>query len=381
MTQDYYELLSVSREADGAQIKTAYRKLALKYHPDRNPGDQGAEEQFKAINEAYAVLSDPEKRSHYDRFGKADPQAQFSGDIFDIFASVFGGGFTAPQRSRSRGQQGEDLQAEIAVSLEQARDGATVEIGLERMGACDHCHGDRAEPGGKGRQACVACGGLGQVRAQAQSIFGTVMTTQTCPRCRGAGEIIAEPCTKCNGRGRRRLADKVEVSLPKGIDAGYRVRVPQQGNAGVDGGPPGDLYVYIELEPHEQLSRDGDHLRYTLELGLAQAALGCAFTVPTLDGLEPLTVPPGTQPGSEFRLRGKGMPRLRQLGMGDLIVTTTVRVPGSLSPKARELLLAYAEETGEAVEEPEGLLGHIKGFFGRKKDKQEKKGDKVGTGG
>jgi molecular chaperone DnaJ len=369
MRQDYYELLGVSREAEAAEVKSAYRKLALKYHPDRNPGNGEAEEKFKAINEAYAVLSDPQKRSHYDRYGHADPQAQFSGDIFDIFSSVFGGGFATSSRGRQRGQQGEDLQTELVISLEQARDGATVEVTLERFGSCDRCNGNRAEPGGKGRQACLACGGLGQVRGQAQSFFGTVMTTQTCPRCRGLGEIIVEPCKACSGNGRKRVTDKIEVNLPRGIDAGYRVRVPQQGNAGVDGGPPGDLYVYLELAPHEALSRDGDHLRYTLELGLAQAALGCAFEVPTLDGPEVLTIPAGTQPGSEFRLRGKGMPRLRQVGMGDLIVTTTVKVPEKLSPKARELLIAYAQECGETMEEHEGLLERIKGFFGHKKGK------------
>jgi molecular chaperone DnaJ len=379
MARDYYELLGVSPQASASELKAAYRKLALKYHPDRNPGDREAEERFKAINEAYAVLSNPEKRSLYDRYGSADPQVAFSGDIFDIFTSVFGGGFQTPRgRARVRGRQGEDLQAEVAITLEQARDGATVELELERLILCGHCGGSRAEPGGGGRQTCTTCGGYGQVRSQAQSFFGTVMTTQTCPRCRGVGEVIVEPCLRCRGSGRVRAGEKVEVPLPRGIDAGYRVRVPQQGNAGVDGGPPGDLYVYVELEPHPNLVRDGDHLRYTLELGFAQAALGCAFEIPALDGPEALTIPPGTQPGTEFRLPGKGMPRLRQVGMGDLIVTPTIRVPQRLSHRARELLEAYADEVGETIEEHDGLLERLKELFGRKKRSDK---DRVGSEG
>jgi molecular chaperone DnaJ len=373
MTGDYYELLGVPRDADAGTIKSAYRKLALKYHPDRNPGDKDAENTFKQINEAYAVLADPEKRSRYDRYGSADPQAQYSGDIFDIFASVFGAGFAgAAGRQPQRGQAGEDLEAELTITLEQAREGATVTMDINRLAVCDRCDGSRAEPGSEGRKTCPTCRGAGQVRAQAQSFFGTVVTQQICPQCRGLGEVVTTPCGKCVGSGRMKVQEKVDIALPKGIDGGYRLRIPQQGNAGIDGARAGDLYVYIDLAPHPHFTRDGDDLRYELELGVAQATLGCAFEVPTMDGPEALNVPAGTQPGTEFRLRGKGMPRLRQVGMGDLIVVADVKVPTKLSPKARELLTEYAQEVGEHIEQHESLLERIKGFFG-KKDKKDSK--------
>lgn len=370
MKIDYYELLGVSRDAGGTTIKSAYRKLALKFHPDRNPNDHEAEDKFKQINEAYAVLADPQKRSHYDRFGSVDPQAQFSGDIFDIFASVFGGGvggFSAAQRSR--GQPGEDLETALTITLEQAREGSTVEVELERLSACDRCDGERAEPGTGGRETCPTCSGMGQVRAQVQSFFGTVVTNQLCPQCRGLGEVVKTPCGKCTGSGRMKVAEAVEVKLPRGIDAGYRLRIPQEGNAGIDGARSGDLYVYIELEPHEHFSRAEDDLHYRLPLGLAQASLGSAFEVPTPEGNEVLKIPAGTQSGTEFRLRGKGMPRLRQIGYGDLVITAQLETPRKLSPKARELLEAYAEELGEPIEEQETLINRLKGMFGKKKAK------------
>ena len=366
---DYYQLLGVERDADGSQIKAAYRKLALKYHPDKNPGDRQAEDQFKAINEAYAVLSDSQKRARYDRFGSVDEGAQFSGDIFDIFASVFGGGFagggvrTGPA---GRGQAGESIEAEIAITLEQAREGAEIEVELDRMAACDRCNGDRAEPGSEGKKTCPTCSGVGQVRAQAQSFFGTVVTAQICPECRGAGEAIITPCGKCMGSGRMRSSDTVSINLPRGIDGGYRLRVPRQGNAGVDGGPAGDLYVYIELEPHEHFRREGDDLHFELTVGMAQATLGSSFEVPTMDGPEIVDLPPGTQPGTEFRLRGKGMPRLRQVGMGDQLVTVRVDVPLGLSARAKGLLKEYAKEIGEPLVERETLIGKLKGIFGKR---------------
>lgn len=377
---DYYAILEVERTADAKTIKAAYRKLALAYHPDRNPGDQAAEERFKQINEAYAVLSDPEKRARYDRYGSVDDSIPLGGDIFDIFASVFGTNFGANfggGRARQRGQPGEDLEAELTVTLEQARDGATVEVEVERLKACHHCHGERAEPGSNGRSTCARCGGAGQVRVQTQSIFGSVVTARTCPDCHGAGEVITTPCRVCNGRGREVTNDRIEVTLPRGIDGGYRLRVPREGNAGVDGAPAGDLYLYIEMEPHPFLERAGDDLHYRLEVGMAQAALGARFTVPTLDGEEELRLPAGTQPGTEFRLRGKGMPRLRQVGYGDQIVTVQVVVPQGLDGEAREHLLAYAAALGERVGERSGerdgdddqrgdngsVVDKVKGFF------------------
>lgn len=365
MPTDYYELLGVARDADGATLKAAYRKMALKYHPDRNPGDGEAEERFKQVNEAYAVLSDPEKRQRYDRFGDADGGPQFTGDIFDIFTSVFGAGF-AQARGAQRGRPGEDLEAQIEITLEQARAGATVEVELERMARCERCDGDRAEPGSS-KSSCPTCGGVGQVRGQAQSLFGTVMTTRTCPRCQGAGEIVETPCSACSGRGRNLTTDTVEVSLPTGIDGGYRLRVPGQGNAGVDGGPDGDLYVYLDLAPHEHFTRDGDDLRYLLEIGPAQAALGASFEVPTLDEPEVIELPAGTQPGTEVRLRGKGMPRLRRSGFGDQVVAVRVVIPNRLSKKARELMHAYADEVGEEIFEKHTLIDRVREMFGGRK--------------
>jgi len=375
---DYYQVLGIDRNADAAQIKQAYRKLALKYHPDRNPGDSAAEDAFKQINEAYAVLSDDNKRARYDRFGSADPGAHFEGDIFDIFASVFGGGFASGGfrgAGVQRGQAGEDLEVQLTVTLEESREGATVPVDVERLAICDRCDGNRAEPG-TARHTCPTCNGAGQVRAQAQSFFGTVVTAQVCPQCRGAGEAVETPCGKCMGNGRMRKKEKVNVNLPRGIDGGYRLRVPQQGNVGVDGGPPGDLYVYFELEPHPFLTRDGDDLHYDLHVGLAQAALGSSFEVQTLDGPEVIQIPAGTQPGATFHLRGKGMPRLRQVGTGDQIVTLRVDVPRKLSARARELLEAYAAEIGEELVEPDNLVDRVKGLFGkRSKGKEKNPGD------
>lgn len=362
---DYYELLGVARDADERAIKSAYRKLALRYHPDRNPGDQEAEERFKQINEAYAVLADPDKRGRYDRFGSADAAGvQFGGDIFDIFSSVFGG--TAGRRPSQRGTPGEDLEVELVVTLEQARAGESVPVDVDRLTVCEHCLGDRSEPGGKGKQACVQCAGSGSVRMQTQSFFGTMVTQATCPRCQGLGQVVVEPCTVCRGVGRKATRASVSVALPKGIDRGYRLRVPREGNAGLDGGNAGDLYVYIDLAAHEHLTRDGDDLFVALHVGFAQAALGSAFEVPTLDGQESFEVLPGTQSGTEVRLRGKGMPRLQQVGTGDQVVRIIVDTPQRLSSKAKELLSAYAAEVGETIEPPETLIDRVKGMFGKR---------------
>lgn len=364
---DYYAVLEVDRSADSKTIKAAYRRLALAYHPDRNPGNKEAEDKFKSINEAYAVLSDDAKRARYDRFGSVDEGIPMGGDIFDIFASVFGANF-ATGRPRGQGQPGEDLEAELVITLEQARDGATVDVEVERLRACHHCHGDRAEPGSGGKSTCPRCAGAGQVRVQAQSLFGAVITTRTCPDCHGDGHIITTPCRICNGRGRERSRDHVAVTLPRGIDGGYRLRVPREGNVGVDGGPDGDLYLYLQMAKHPYLERAGDDLHYTLDVGVAQAALGGAFKVPTLDGAEPLTVPAGTQPGAEFRLRGKGMPRLRQSGTGDEVVTIRVVVPNKLSPAARAHLEAYAAEVGEELApEDETVVDKVRDFFSGKR--------------
>src|SRR5690606_33497013 len=260
-------------------------------------------------------------------------------------------------------------EVELSVTLDQARAGETVAVKVQRHATCTHCNGDRAAPGSSGKQTCPTCRGAGQVRGQAQSLFGTVITSRTCPDCRGEGQLITEPCSVCGGEGRKLAVEEVDVALPPGIDAGYRLRVPHAGNAGVEGGPSGDLYVYIDMAPHPIYRRDGDDLHYELRLGLAQATLGATFTVPTMDGDEELRIPAGTQPMTEFRLKGKGMPRLRQPGSGDQVVTAKVVVPERLSAEARDLLAGYAVEMGEEIEEHETVVERVKGLFGRIKDR------------
>lgn len=374
MTVDYYDVLQVSRTADKREIKSAYRKLALQYHPDKNPDDASAAEHFKQINEAYAVLSDPEKRQHYDRFGTTDPQAQFTGDIFDVFNSFFGGGgfnnFAAGARIQ---QAGEDIQARLHITLEQARAGEDVTLKVRRQVRCDHCQGERAEPNTQ-KATCTTCHGTGQVQVQSQSFFGAVMTRRICPQCEGTGELIPEPCSVCNGQGRQPQNDDVTVSLPEGIDSGYRVRVTGEGSQGLAGAPSGDLYVDIELEPHEHFSRNEANLHYDLPIGIAQATLGSAFEIPTLeDEPEVLHIPAGTQPNSEFRFRGKGMPRLQGYGSGDLIVTARVEIPTHLPKEAKQALQDYAEAVEEVLEEKENIFQRIKNFFSKDKHDDEEK--------
>ena len=374
MATDYYEVLGVSRTADGKEIKAAYRKLAMQYHPDRNPGDGEAEEKFKQINGAYAVLSDPDKRSRYDRFGDSDPGAQFNGDIFDFFQSAFGGGggfggFGGQQASR--GQQGEHLESSVTITLEQARTGAEISVDLDRMVNCDRCDGSRAEPGTDKIQ-CPTCHGAGQVRAQMQSLLGTMMTTRPCPTCHGSGEKVEVPCGKCMGSARMKTREKVTVNVPRGVASGVRLRVPQQGNAGVDGGPNGDLYLYLNVAKHELFRREDDDLIYELGVGLAQLALGSTFEVPTMDGPEAVELPAGSQAGAVIRLRGKGMPHLRHPGSGDQLVVVKVNVPKKLSPAAKQHLLDYAAEVGEEIHERETVLDRIRSFFGRNRDDDKK---------
>jgi molecular chaperone DnaJ len=371
---DYYELLGVTRTSNGDEIKSAYRKLALKYHPDRNK-EEGAQQKFAQISEAYAVLSDPEKRAHYDRFGSA-PGAGMPGDPFggmggmggagfdpmDIFEQLFGG--MAGGRGRRGPARGDDLETEVKVTLLQARAGEEVEVVVDRLTECEHCHGSRTEPGGQPPRTCPTCSGAGAVRAQARTIFGVVETQQACPTCRGEGQIIQDPCTVCKGRGRTLKAERVGVKLPRGIDEGYRIRVSGMGNEGPGGN--GDLYVHIEMEAHPELRREQEHLIHTARIGFAKAALGGKVTVPTLDGEQVVEVRPGTQHGELHRLSGQGMPRLQGRGSGDLIVEYDVAVPkpAQLSPEAREALLAYARAVGDDVNEKhEGFLGKVGKIF------------------
>ncbi|MFC4455022.1 molecular chaperone DnaJ [Deinococcus sonorensis] len=362
---DYYELLGVARTAGADEIKSAYRKLALKYHPDRNK-EAGAAEQFARINEAYAVLSDGDKRAHYDRFGSA-PSSGMPGDPFggqgfdpmDIFEQLFGGGMFGGRGGRRGPARGDDLETELRVTLEQAREGAEVQVQVDRLTECEHCHGSRSEPGGRPPKTCTTCGGAGAVQAQARTIFGNVMTQQPCPTCRGEGVIIEDPCTVCRGRGRTLKAESVTIKLPRGIDEGYRIRVAGMGNEGPGGS--GDLYAHIEMEPHPDLRREGEHLVYVARVPYPRMVLGGRLTVPTLDGPQELEVKPGTQHGEMSRLRGLGMPRLQASGTGDLVVVYEIDVPkpGQLNTEAREALHSYAHHIGDDVHE------HKEGFFER----------------
>ncbi|MBX5475687.1 MAG: molecular chaperone DnaJ [Clostridia bacterium] len=377
MPRDYYEILGVPRDADAETIKKAFRKLARQYHPDANPGDPEAEAKFKEINEAYEVLSDPEKRARYDRFGHAGAQgptgaegAPFGSGPFtgfdgtdpfglgDLFESFFGG-FGGARRAGP--ERGADLQTEVEIDLEEVLRGATRTVVVGRTERCDRCGGSGAEPG-SAPERCPACGGRGQVRMARNTAFGSFVTVQTCPRCHGSGRVIERPCRTCQGRGLARKRREIEVRIPKGVEDGMRLRLAGQGEAGARGGPNGDLYVVVRVRPHPRFRREGTTLISEVRLGYAQLALGTEVSVDTPDGPERLRVPAGTQPGHEFRLRGRGVPDVRGYGRGDLVVRVQVEVPTDLSPEETKLLQRLAELRGQPV-------GHgAKGFFERVRD-------------
>ncbi len=343
---DYYEILGVPRQASQEEIKSAYRRLALKYHPDRNPGNKNAEEQFKRISEAYQVLSDAERRQLYDLYGHAglnglDLGAGFSGfdDIFGSFGDIFEEffGFGGRRHSQApQAQPGADLRYQITLTLEQVVKGLETEIEVERREVCDHCQGQGMEPGSQ-RQACPQCGGRGQV-SQSRGIL-RVFTT--CPRCRGTGSYISSPCRACGGGGTVRKRDRVQVRIPPGMDNGTRLRLRGEGEPGRFGGPAGDLYVEVRVAPHHLFKRQGKDLYYQAELSFVAAALGAEIEVPTMNGQTTLTIPPGTQSGATFRLRGEGVPDLRNHKRGDLVVQVSLLTPTNLTPHQEELLREF----------------------------------------
>ncbi len=355
---DYYAILGVDRDANADEIKKAYRRLALQYHPDKNPGDKAAEEKFKQINEAYAVLSDPEKRANYDRYGTATPgglggagSGNF-GDIFDLFEQVFG--FRSPGAA-GRAPRGEDLEAAIELELVEVLHGVEKELEYERMVICESCNGQ----GGK-RQACRICGGRGALEQVQRTLFGNMVAQVPCTACRGRGYTLSETCPTCKGQGRVRRSEKIKVNMPPGIDENQLLRVTGMGNLGPGG--PGDLYVRTHIRPHPHLQREGANLVYSLKLGLAQAALGARVQIPGLEGELELSVPPGTHDGEVFELEGQGLPYPGSRNRGKLQVVTQIAVPQHLSKKARELLRQYAHEVGEEVA-PEGLWDKVKRVF------------------
>ncbi|MDQ4074648.1 MAG: molecular chaperone DnaJ [Chloroflexota bacterium] len=362
--RDYYEILGVSRTASQAEIRTAYRRLARQYHPDLNKGVD-AEERFKEINEAYEVLSDDQKRGMYDRFGHAGVSGQpgaggFEGGLGDIFEQFFGGFARASGGMRRTGPRpGNDLKTTVTVDFEEAVKGTMVELEVERLESCPTCHGTGAAPGTSPIR-CVQCGGTGEVRHARQSIFGQVVVTDTCPRCRGEGEVVTTPCPTCNGQKRQRVTQHLEVDVPPGIDDGMRIRLAGEGDQGLQGGPPGNLYVDVRVRPHEYFRRDGQNILLDVEINVAQAALGAEIEVPTIDGMQPLSIPAGTQTGQVFRLRGKGVPHVRNEDLrGDQLINVFVKTPANLTSEQRALFEQLADTLGSDVSH----TNHKGGFF------------------
>lgn len=367
---DYYALLGVSRDASADEIKKAYRQLARKLHPDANPGDDTAEEKFKQVAQAYEVLSDPEARARYDRFGEAGVNNQGMGDFFggagglgDIFESFFGGNPFGASRGPSGPPRGQDLEVIADLEFEQAVFGATVPVSIRTAERCEECSGSGA---GAGTQpvTCAECNGMGQVQRVRQSLLGQMVTSQACGRCRGFGQVIATPCASCEGNGRI-VADKTfQVDVPAGVDSGSTLRLTGRGAVGLRGGAAGDLFVHLRVRPHERYVRDGFDLVTEVEVTIAQAALGASLVLPTLDGDETLVIPAGTQDGKVFTLRRRGVPRLQSSGRGDLRAFVKVVVPAKLTASEAKLLRAYAAERGEDIApEDASFFSKIKSAF------------------
>jgi molecular chaperone DnaJ len=359
--RDYYEVLGVSRTADAEDLKKAYRRLARQYHPDVNK-EAGAEERFKEANEAYEVLSDAEKRRAYDRFGHAgvDGNAGYTdfgfGGISDIFEEFFG--FGSGTRARRRGpRRGNDLQYDLEISFEEAVFGCEKEIEIYRMDICPECQGSRAEPGTTPIR-CNQCNGTGEVRRVQQSILGSFVNVTTCPTCQGTGEVISIPCRHCRGQGQIRVTKSITVKVPAGVDDGTRIRLAGEGEPGSQGGPSGNLYVLLHVQPHSIFRRSGNDLVLELNINVAQAALGDRVKIPTLDGEETVSIPAGTQTGRIFRLRGRGVPHLRHSGRGDLLIVTQVVVPTDLDDQQRELFQELGKTLGKEVI-PQGERGFM----------------------
>ncbi|MBI4198318.1 MAG: molecular chaperone DnaJ [Chloroflexi bacterium] len=372
--RDYYEILGIERDASEEEVKKAFRRLALEYHPDRNKSAK-AEERFKEVNEAYQALSNPEKRGAYDRYGHAgvagnggsaqgfDGFGHFGGfgDIFDAFF----GGFA--QQGPAGPQQGRDLEMPLTLTFEEAALGAEKEVEVQRTEACTRCRGARGEPG-TSPATCSACRGSGQVRRSQQSLFGQFVQVVTCPTCNGEGRVVSRPCSQCRGAGYERQARTLRVAVPAGVDNGAQLRLSREGHAGYLGGPPGDAYVSLRVKEHRLFQRDGFDLRYELAVSIAQAALGDMVTIPTLAGETTLKIPPGVQSGTVMKVKGQGVPYLQRKGRGDLLVVVRVLTPTSLDPEARRLMEALAKHltgaNGASDEAGKGLIDRLKGKRG-----------------
>lgn len=360
--RDYYEVLGVSRGASEDEIKKAYKKMARKYHPDLNPGDKTAEEKFKEVNEAYEVLSDADKKARYDQYGHAGVDPNFGaggfgggfdgsfdfGDLGDIFGSFFGGGFGGGRRTNPNApQRGESIRMSIAISFEEAAFGCEKAVTVERYETCDTCHGNGCAPG-TSPEVCPDCHGTGTVQVRRQTPMGVFATSSPCPKCGGKGRIIHQPCKDCRGSGMVRKKKAIQASIPAGIDNGQTISIRGQGNAGKNGGPAGDLLITITVRPHELFRREGTSVLCEAPITFTQAVLGAELEIPTIDGKVKYTLPEGTQSGTTFRLKGKGIPSINGRGRGDQYVTVYIETPKNLNKEQKEALKKFAETMGES---------------------------------
>ena len=377
--RDYYEVLGLQKGASDDEIKKAFRKMAMKYHPDRNPGDKEAEEKFKEVNEAYAVLSDPDKKNKYDRFGHAgvDPNAGFGGaggfggfggaggfdDIFDIFGNMFGGGGGYSQSRRNGPRKGSDLQQSITITFEEAAFGTKKQIHLNKYVECETCKGTGAAPG-TSKKTCDKCGGTGQIKTSQKTPFGTFQSASPCDKCGGTGQINESPCKDCGGTGRVRKSVTISVDIPAGVDNDSVVSIRGQGEPGINGGPAGDLYIVVRVKPLKMFRRKGNDLWLDMPISFDQAALGAEITVPTLDGKVSYKVPAGTQPDTVFRLKGKGVPSVKTGRKGDLYVKVILEIPTKLNGKQKKAIEAMAKEVKEdCYQKKSGFAQAIKDLF------------------
>ena len=379
-TKDLYEVLGVSRDASDEEMKKAYKKMVKKYHPDLNPDSKTAEEKMKEVNHAYDILSDSEKKARYDQFGDdGNNSGGFGGaggfgggfgggDFGDIFDMFFGGG-GGRGRNQNGPRQGNDLRVDIRISFEEAAKGTTKEIELNRTESCTECGGSGAKAG-TSRKTCSNCGGSGKVRVNQQTPFGQFQTVKTCPTCGGKGSVVETPCPACSGTGRVKKKRTIKVNVPPGVDTDSRLRMQNEGEGGLNGGPPGDLYIYITVSPHDFFRRNGDDILCNIPISMVDAALGAEIEVETLDGKIKLTIPAGTQSGTSFRLRGRGFPKLRGYGKGDQHVRVNVQTPTNLTSEQKDLLRKFDEAgktTAEKSKEDEKKDNKTKGFFNKKR--------------